>query len=547
MSTGIGKRGGWSAPLGRLAATSLALAIIAAWLLVAVVHLRDRFLLDHVSGAWIGLAYWAQQGLFYPPPTWGEEGVMYGGTRWGPIPIAMQAALAHLTGEPIFAGKSLVLAETAGMLLAMVAVLRRIGCAWTPAWLLAAGVLVTATGWMAGLTIRHDALPVAMQLLAMWLVVGMDREVHLPRWRGWGRWVWPAAAGVLCGAAVLAKASSVWGGLGLALWLAVHHRRAMPWLMLGGLVGAATPAAAAYVASDGRWLDNMRLYLLAGESAGQGAGRLTDAVRTVLYNLAHSQAAAWALVPAVVATAAVGLSRRRLSPIIACLATCSVTTAYVFTSPGVIHNHLLPLVVLLALAAGELAAGVRPASPGPDDEPRPVWRLPNPALHAFLILMFAWLAGSAAQTMGLPGAARTAAGVATGRSAGDPDWAVDSWRDVLPRAHEPVWAYDASLPIAMGRPPVVLDTFMLRRTLDRDAGVARAFVRRLEQREFAAVVLPPGAEQREEELTPAMAETLLRQYEPRGELWGHVVWRPAGVMQAAAGEPSRSRVRVVER
>lgn len=514
---------GWA---GRAAGIALALLILGAWAVVAGVHLRDRYMLDHVSGAWIGLAYWAGQGLFYPPPMW--EG-LYGGTRWGPIPIALQGLLTTWTGEPMFAGKLLVMGEMAAVLGLMMAVLRRIGCGWTPALLLAAGVVVTATGWMAGLTIRHDALPVAMQLVALWLVLDVGRDPV----RGRGGWSLPLVAGLLCGAAVLAKASSVWGGLGLAVWLAVHHRRVLPWLVLGGVLGMWATSAAAYWASDGRWLVNMRLYLLAGESAGGGVAQIGGAVRTVFYNLAHSQVVAWALIPAAGATAAMGIAHRRLSPIIACLGACCLTTAYVFTSPGIIHNHLLPLVVLLALAAGELAARVRPLSNTAGRDAIAIdaaiegigWRRPNAGLYTFLVLMFAWVAGSAAQTGGLFGEARVAAAMAMGRSAGERSWAVDSWRDILHDTTGPVWAYDASLPIAMGETPVVLDTFMLRRTLDRDATAHRDFVGRLERQAFEAVVLPPGLESHTDELTCAMAQALREHYRPAGELWGDVVWR----------------------
>src|SRR5439155_16601091 len=86
---------------------SLALAgvvVLASWAALAWAHLQDRYQVNFVSGVNTALAYRLNQGDFYPPL---YDGAHYGGTRYMPLPFALHAALARLTGDYLVSGKLL--------------------------------------------------------------------------------------------------------------------------------------------------------------------------------------------------------------------------------------------------------------------------------------------------------------------------------------------------------------------------------------------------------------------------------------------------------
>ena len=80
------------------------LAILGAWLLLAAVHVDDRYKLDHVSGARMALAQYANHGTLYPEL---YDGSFYGGTRFMPLPVLLHAAAAKITGDYLVSGKLL--------------------------------------------------------------------------------------------------------------------------------------------------------------------------------------------------------------------------------------------------------------------------------------------------------------------------------------------------------------------------------------------------------------------------------------------------------
>ena len=81
---GIWRRGGsrlveiglWLAGMGAIVSVSL----------VVVAHLNDTYHIDHVAGAWLGLAKYASSGVVYPP--------LYDGTHFGG-PVQGGAALLN--------------------------------------------------------------------------------------------------------------------------------------------------------------------------------------------------------------------------------------------------------------------------------------------------------------------------------------------------------------------------------------------------------------------------------------------------------------------
>ena len=102
--TGQPKHSGMVSP--RLPAACLvALAVIvASAAALALVHVADLYEMDHVSGVWLGLAQYFNEGVFYPPL---EAQGHYAGTRYMPLQFCLHALLARLTGEYLISGKLL--------------------------------------------------------------------------------------------------------------------------------------------------------------------------------------------------------------------------------------------------------------------------------------------------------------------------------------------------------------------------------------------------------------------------------------------------------
>jgi hypothetical protein len=67
---------------------SVGAVTIAGWLFLALSHLRDRYGVLHVQGAWMNLAKYANERVLYPRLFDGQH---YGGTRWMPLPILLNA------------------------------------------------------------------------------------------------------------------------------------------------------------------------------------------------------------------------------------------------------------------------------------------------------------------------------------------------------------------------------------------------------------------------------------------------------------------------
>lgn len=209
----------------RLADRALAVAaaiVLASWILLAAAHVDDRYAISHVSGAWMALAQQAAAGTVYPPLF---DSGFYGGTRYMPLQIELHAGISKLTGEYLASGKLIAYGATLLPLGLVCGALRRFGLPRPHALALTAAVLVTQVGLLAATSIYGDILPALLQVAA--LLVALRRLGHGGA----------AAAGLLCGLALLAKVSALWAPLAIGLW----PPRARP----SAMDGAARPAARA--------------------------------------------------------------------------------------------------------------------------------------------------------------------------------------------------------------------------------------------------------------------------------------------------------------
>ena len=316
----------------RVALLASGAAAIGTAVALAAVHVDDRYMVGHVSGAWIGLAAAARDGVVYPPLV--DDG-QFAGTRYLPLAFLLHAAGALVTGELLVSGKLLTYAAALAVCVLVALGARRRGAPWPLAVGLVGALLAgwPATGVVVG--VRGDALPVALQLGALALVAGS---------LGFRRAV---AAGVLCALALTAKLSAVWGFVAIVIWLARRDRRLL------------VPFAAAYagvviaalgiveLVSRGRLRDNVVELAFAGSS-----GSLADGVER-LYRLGlRDQRSLWPLLVAAGVTALVAWARRRPELHDLALPLVAVSLVPVMRDIGAYENHLFVLTAVAAIVVG---------------------------------------------------------------------------------------------------------------------------------------------------------------------------------------------------
>ena len=408
--------------------------------------MRDAYGVDHVGGTWIGLALRAGDGTLYPPL---YDGELFGGTRYMPIPILLHGGLGELLGDYLVAGKVLVFVMTAALLVTVVATLRLARCPWPVAGLLAATLLVSGAGVTSSIWIRYDALPVILQLLAVMLVA------HSTGRRG------AAVAAMLAALALAAKLSAVWAPLAIVVWLLGKDRRRLPVFLATYLASAVALLALFEVVSDGRLTDNV---LELGVSTSRGFESIAWELSRVRVIFGEGLGPLRLLVALAVVVAAIEIWRRRATLYHVCMIFALAVLAVVLADRGTSWNQLLDLQVLSVIVLGAAWATMR----------RRIRTVLALALVAVAALAYVDKLTTPVQ------AARAAVVGESSR---------------LPRiAHEldpgqTLLSEDPYVPISLGQRPVVLDPYMLWSIAERRPEARDDLVRRLDAREFDAVVL----------------------------------------------------------
>jgi hypothetical protein len=471
--------------------------VLAACLLLAAVHLDDRYRVDHVGGARMALAQYLNDGVLYPSL---YDGSSYGGTRFMPLPIVLHAAMARLTGEYLVSGKLLAYGTMLALLGVVFVLLRRLRCPLPVALGLLAAVLTTGTGLPAAMGLRADTLPLLLQLLAVAAVAGSRRPAGT------------VAAAALGALAFAAKLSAVWAPLAICLWLAVVDRRRL----LGFLAAYAAVVAAVLVVfgalSDGRLFENVFGLSTAGVT---GAGSLLRGPTALVRLLVEEATAAWALLPVAAVAAWAAAARRQVSIWLVSLACCLVVLVVVLADVGTGWNQLIDLVVLTVLVVGELAGRSR-------SDPLAA-AVPVTAALAVLLL---WVTVSGLVVTVGPDA-REAVGMLRGAER----------YDRRPLAGQATVATrllseDPYVPVSLGQRPVVLDPFMLLRLERKDPAAVQPLIERIRAREFELVVLvvplePPDQEWwRDMHFGVRVTEALAGAYTYSGRVQGYYLYRP---------------------
>ena len=427
--------------------------ILAALTLLTVVHVDDRFRVNHVSGVWMALARYTGDGTLYPPLYDGEH---FGGTRFMPLQWFLHAGLGEATGEYLVSGKLLTAAIALALLGVMLLALRQVGA---PAWLglpLVALLITSQSGLTAFTSIRGDALPVALQLGAVLVVA-----------RGMGRRE-AAVAGLLCAGALLGKVSAVWAPLAIVAWLLARERRSLGTFVATYAFATGLALGLLEILAEGRFSENM--VGLAGSALADPAG-LADALLAKPLTLIESDAAAVSIIlPLALAELVLAVREQRLGVEHLAFLACVPVTLVLMVDIGAVSNHLLDLQVLTIVLAGHLWAVYAPR---------------QPAVGVLAVVGVLW-AAAATYVIDMHPDVRNAARSALGRPAAQYRVAP---AESLIDADSPLLSEDPTLAVVSDRRPTVLDPFMLIRILELHPEWGEDIVLRLERKEFGSVVL----------------------------------------------------------
>ncbi|MCB9648542.1 MAG: hypothetical protein H6730_18365 [Deltaproteobacteria bacterium] len=471
---------------------AVGVAAVGVVLLLALVHLKDRSAADHVSGAWMAMTRYAQEGVLYPPLL--EDG-HYGGTRWMPVAIYVNLAFATLGSDLLVTGKLASLCLGTAILGLLYAMLRRL-----------------AVGRPMALALVGTAALSEPMLLALWAPYRGDSPAALLQLSAVAVMLWRSRAGgvlagVLAGLAVLSKASAGWAPLAIgALLVFTDRRRLVEFALALGLVVAGGLGLFTQL-SQGRIWENL-LTLSTEQLSLRG---LLGAAEKALIALEHSVQPLLLLLPlATVELVGAALSRR-LGPHHLALAAAGLITWVVFADPGVYTNHLIDLVLLVALAVGALWARLARAPQAGWARGLVVAVVLTAAVAGYEVKVApelkGWLRGTASHDLGVY--ARLA-------SPGDR-----------------VLSEDPTVPVRLGQRPVVLDAFMWRRIEARRPELTAPLYRRVAAGEFDRVILlsDPEAGLRkgwygQAHFSVALIRAIQARYRLEGEEAGYRVFVP---------------------
>jgi hypothetical protein len=443
-------------------------AVVAGWLTLGALHVRDDYHVSHTQGVWIAVSEAARAGQLYPPIF---DGVHYAGTRYMPLPILSNALAAGLVGDPLVGGKLLAAILMAALLTLVVWVLRGLACRWPLAVALAAVVVGTSAGLHAGTTIGGDLLPAVLQTAALGVALrSRERKAIL-------------LAGVLAGLAVASKLTGVWALVAITTWLVFQRegRRAGTFAVAGAFTAAVVLGTIQMFTHGG-----LSQHLLAFSVAGiHSTSSVLRGPNQVLYNLIGFASGALVLVPLAVLGALLTRGWRQLSVIHLALGYVLLVLLGVYADVGTGPNQLVDFIVLTVLAAGHLGARSAPSADR---------RQGTIAFWAVVVAVL-WAASlDLVRTIGFDlrsSVASLESGDVRPRAAA----AVAS----MVRPGEEILAEDPSVWLALGRRPLVMDPFMVMRLDRADPRRVDPLISWISGRRFQFVILLVPLENRDQD------------------------------------------------
>jgi hypothetical protein len=447
-----------------LAGIPFSVIICGVWLFLAFSHISDLARIDHVAGTWLALADWVHHGKFYPAF---YDGEFYAGTRYLGLPIMAIAALGGITGDLLSAGKLLNLVQAVALVAAVFGGLLGRLCPLPVAALVAGWLITTAPVWESALSVRNDALPVALQIAAVSVAYRDKRDSD-----------WLIAA-LLCALAAAWKLSSIWAGVGLTLWLLIYRRRLLLRFVVTGAACYGVLLLGYQVLSWGRFSENLFRTAFAGsdEQAVSILTRLWLGIQNAGYGvwIEGNSASLLFILPLILSGVFAAYSSRKSDPDLVTLAACAAVMTVVYSNSGASANHLVDILAMLSIFAGR------------------GWRLINCLRHRAFVYAASLLLAIGA-TWAISSKLVSQETWAAPRSA---SWlSVQDNKSLNPRPLDGYVEPNALIlsehpyfPVSLGKRATVVDPFMLLRLGRARPNAVEALIARLDAKEFEYVVL----------------------------------------------------------
>ena len=444
------------AVIERWALAITAVVVFASVVLLAAVHVADRYLVNQVSGAWMTLARSVHHGMLYPPLH--QAGRTFG-TLYMPLPFVAHGGVSLITGEYLVSGKVTAYATALLLFSLLFVLLRQVGCSAVVAAALVAAVVVVPAGYLATLSIRGDALSVVFQLAALLVI-----------WRSQSRRAIYGSS-VLCALAVASKATALWAPLAIAIWLFSRDRRSAGRFTLGFVAVTAVIIATLVSISGGYLIDDLVTLTFSNSTAAHSTP--LSGASTFVHLAVLKGDAPWLLFGCAIAAAISSLRRRELSLFQLSLAISLLIAVVVLRDPGADYNHLLDFSVLTALVVGEFWARPRRTDGSPD-------------LVAVVLTLAVVVGVALGYTNTIKPDIGLAARLATGHGS-DNRYSTNPLRGLI-RPHDRVLSEDPTISILSGRIPVT-DPLTLPRLGKAHPAWITELQREIERHYFDEIVL----------------------------------------------------------
>lgn len=460
--------------------------LLLSWLITAIANLYTDLYINHVAGAWVALGHWTTQGVYYPALEF--EG-HYGGTRFGPLAIALQAAAHWAIGDPIAGPKLLHIIYMLALILGLWFVLKPLSLPGHLRLFFAVVPVMTWVGYIAGLSIRHDALATALQVWGLALLVSWPRLT--------ARLV--VAAAILFALAPLAKLSALWGGCTGLLLLAIANPRHLLIFVPTGLATLALGLGLAELFSDGRFSENMRDCLFLHDGlAGQviSGSRLYGGLRVLLLQ-GLTELLMWLMFPLSIVGVVICLKRLPFVAIASVLVWAM--TGYLLTRLGVDWNHLIDLIVVVAIGsacvfAWSMGGLNRSLEKQGSSDPASAPHLALPMVFVlFQVLALAYLLVPVNGGKAWGPRAEQAYQSALHLAGADPLPSAEQLVLAQLSPEDRVISYLPHVPVLLGQDPIVLDSWMLRYYFLSHPQAEETFVSQVEAQAFDAFVFDASA------------------------------------------------------
>lgn len=407
---------------------------------------------DSTSGVWTALAVDYAQGHLYRPLV---SDLGYGGTRYMPLYVIYLGSLIAHGLDPIVAGVVAMQSTVVAMVAGIVVVLRRAGV--TTGWAVALALVTFCTTvfqhYVTDTNCEYLAAALSLFAFALYLEPAGQRP-------GWRRLLLIA---VLCCLGFYTKLTTLYVPAAVLLHLLLTRQwRSAAFFAAAGIVLLAAGFAVLQHLSQGLMWTNLASAISGGTPPGYMLGFLGHFLKVVVIsNPAIGVTALMALV-----VGAVQLRRQGATPVVLVFLMVLLSTMLIFTSWGVVGNHVIALHAFSLVMIGT--------------------GLASPALRASLSVGFAVLLVISLAAL-LPAIASPRQTLELDRR----ETAAELKAAIARHRHDgrPIASNDSAVPALFGERAAVLDDYNLWIAVTHDPAIAADLRRRLAAHQFSVVAV----------------------------------------------------------